>query len=626
MKKTLSMFACMPTGLMRGFPVLFLGFLFPGLSWGVPANPKKVELLQPDGVKITVSLKGDEYYHWNEDENGYTVLKDSHTMNWVYAEQNADGSLNTGKYKVGSYDPGKLGLEKHIRDKGRIKYAKNMRNKRYFSAFQSGAVPPAKTPILTGTMKNLVILARFSDQTTTYSQAQLSSLFNDTGYVTDGAVGSVKDFYHEISYNKLTMESTVSQWVTLPNTIAYYGANGDANAQQMISDAINALDTAGFDFSTMDGNGDGWVDGLDIIHSGRGEEYGGNNPDYIWSHMWDLTAPVTKDGVQMQLYHTEPEVRGWDTDLSSSITRIGVICHETGHFLGLPDLYDYGYDSQGAGDLCLMAGGSWNGDSGSSPAHMSAWCKKTLGWAAPTQLVMSGNYSLARVEDDANAMYLLRGAGFAATEYFLMENKQGYGFDASLPGAIRGILIWHVDETQTDNNDQTHYLVDLEEAGGIQNLENNTSAGNDADYYRLGNNTVFDDTTTPNSLSYSGKPLGMTVQDITASGNSMRFYLRGVDPALPPMTVYPQPWKPGSGGSHDAAGIIFANLPDEATVRIYTIAGELVREFAVVRADLNVKVWDGKNTAGKNAASGVYFANVKISSSNMKILKIAIER
>ena len=592
----------------------------------MPANPKKMELSQPDGVRITVFLKGDEYYHWNEDENGYTILKDSITRSWVYAEQDTDGSMKAGKYKAGSYDPGKLGLEKHFRDKGRINYAKNMRNKRYFSTFQPGAAAPAKTPILTGTMKNLVILARFSNQTTTYSQAQLNSLFNDTGYVTDGAVGSVKDFYHEISYNKLTMESTVSQWVTLPNTIAYYGANGDANAQQMVSDAIDALDTAGFDFSTMDGNGDGWVDGLDIIHSGRGEEFGGNNPDYIWSHMWDLNAPVTKDGVQMQLYHTEPEVRGWDTDLSSGITRIGVICHETGHFLGLPDLYDTGYDSQGAGDFCLMAGGSWNGDSGSSPAQMSAWCKKTLGWAAPTQLVMSGNYSLARVEDDANAMYLLRGAGFAATEYFLMENKQAYGFDAALPGSIRGILIWHVDETQTDNDDQTHYLVSLEEAGGIQDLRNNTNAGDDADYYRLGNNTVFNDTTTPNSLSYSGKPLGMTVQDITASGNSMRFYLRGVDPALPPMTVYPQPWKPGSGGSHDAAGITFANLPDEATVRIYTVAGELVREFSLTKADLNVKIWDGKNSAGRNAASGVYFANVKVSSSNMKILKIAIER
>jgi M6 family metalloprotease-like protein len=86
-------------------------------------------------------------------------------------------------------------------------------------------------------------------------------------------------------------------------------------------------------------------------------------------------------------YHTEPERRGFDNDPGSQgITRIGVICHENGHFLDLPDLYDYGGDSAGVGNFCLMAGGSWNGNYGTQPAHMSAWCKKILGWLTPTTL------------------------------------------------------------------------------------------------------------------------------------------------------------------------------------------------------------------------------------------------
>jgi len=621
MRKTLSITAAMAASL------LLLGVFTAGPAWGVPANPKSVQLFQPDGSPVNISLKGDEFYNWNEDDEGYTVLKDYATREWRYAERNADGTLKAGLHKVGSYDPAKLGIKQHLKDAIRTGQAQGLRAARSPRA-ESGV--PARVAITSGTMNNLVILARFSDQTTTYSQAQFASLFNDAGYTMEGAVGSVKSYYLETSYNKLTIVSTVSQWVALSTPAAYYGANAagvDIAPRQLVIDAINALDADGFNFSTLDGNGDGLVDGLTIIHSGRGEETTGNDTNYIWSHYWSLTSSVTVDGVSMQNYHTEPELRGTDgLPATWGITRIGVICHETGHFLGLPDLYDYGYDSAGAGDFCIMASGSWNGNSGTSPAHPSAWCKKTLGWVTPTQLAFSGAYTLARVEDNSDAVYLMRGPAFAATEYFLMENRQGFGFDAGLPGPTRGILIWHVDETKANNDDQTHYLVDLEEAGGTQDLANNTNAGADADYYRLGNNTVFSDTSTPNSLSYSGSPLDLKVQNIEASADPMRFYLQATEPASAKPIAYPQPWKPGSGGAHDAAVITLSRLPDEADIRIYTIAGELVREFTVVRTDLGVKMWDGKNSAGKKVASGVYFANIKVSAGNRSILKLAIER
>ena len=74
-----------------------------------------------------------------------------------------------------------------------------------------------------------------------------------------------------------------------------------------------------------------------------GQEYSGNSADCIWSHQWEMIEPLTRDGVTMSSYHTEPEIRGWSSSPSTQgIARIGVICHETGHFLGLPDLYDYG--------------------------------------------------------------------------------------------------------------------------------------------------------------------------------------------------------------------------------------------------------------------------------------------
>lgn len=93
--------------------------------------------------------------------------------------------------------------------------------------------------------------------------------------------------------------------------------------------------------------------------------------------------------------------------------------------------------------------------------------------------------------------------------------------------------------------------------------------------------------------------------------------------------AYPVPWKPGSGGRFDtpagASGIIFDNLPDGSDIRIYTIDGQLVRKLTVNTADLGVKVWDGRNSAGLKAASGVYLAHVR-SGSKEKIIKLAVER
>ncbi|MDA8243419.1 MAG: Ig-like domain-containing protein [Elusimicrobia bacterium] len=93
--------------------------------------------------------------------------------------------------------------------------------------------------------------------------------------------------------------------------------------------------------------------------------------------------------------------------------------------------------------------------------------------------------------------------------------------------------------------------------------------------------------------------------------------------------AYPVPWKPGSGGKFDSPagvdGIIFDNLTDKAEIRIFTIAGQLVRKLSVTAADSGFKVWDGNNSSGRKAGSGVYIVHIK-SGSRSKVLKIAVER
>lgn len=504
--------------------ILIVGIVMQRLAFAVPACPEAITVKQPGGRALRVFLRGDEYLHWHEDESGYTILKAEPEGPWVYAVRDDTGRLVGSPLIAGEADPVQLGVPKRLLPPDAAARASSAAAARVQQAVQEEE-PPRKAP-RTGTMRNLVLLVSFSDKGFSNTRAEYEALFNTIGYTADGAQGSVKDFYNEVSYGQLSVDSVVVEPVTLNHGYAYYGANdvygNDVRPREMVQQALAALEARGFDFSALDGDNDGWVDGLTVIHAGGGEEYNGNDSDYIWSHKWQMTSTVTYDGKSMFTYHTEPGRRGWDSSSGTwGITRIGVICHENGHFLGLPDLYDYGYDSKGVGDFCLMAGGSWNGNYGAQPAQMSAWCKKYLAWLTPVVVTGGGTYSVPRVEDH-QAVYQLKGA-FPATQYFLIENRQGFGFDASLPGSSRGLLVWHVDETQANNNDQTHYKVDLEEASGTQHLELDSNEGDDADYFRNGTMTMFTAGTTPNNLGYSGAALGLDVAAVSASGATMTF-------------------------------------------------------------------------------------------------------
>jgi hypothetical protein len=46
----------------------------PAESWAITADPNSVEYNQPDGAKIKLRLQGDEFFHWREDPDGFTVL------------------------------------------------------------------------------------------------------------------------------------------------------------------------------------------------------------------------------------------------------------------------------------------------------------------------------------------------------------------------------------------------------------------------------------------------------------------------------------------------------------------------------------------------------------------------
>jgi hypothetical protein len=115
---------------------------------------------------------------------------------------------------------------------------------------------------------------------------------------------------------------------------------------------------------------------------------------------------------------------------------------------------------------------------------------------------------------------------------------------------------------------------------------------------------------TAGSVSGSGmfgsSTLGQSIRIIATSGGISGFAIVNVvQVSLDIAKAFPVPFKPALG--HTV--ITFQDLAVDATIKIYTIHGELVAE---IRSPLgNDVTWDVKNSDGESVASGVYIYQIK---------------
>ena len=399
-----------------------------------------------------------------------------------------------------------------------------------FEGILATAVP---APPAVGAPNVLTLLAAFSDVPETEVPGYFDELVYGWDGVDFGALSpSVAHYYDDVSggaFNIMTADLpsaiqcdpfaapctgvTPPGWLPMPQSRAFYKADLEA----MLLDAVAAADNA-VDFSQYDKDTDGFVDYLIVVHTGTGSEWT-DDPNDIPSQTVEVSPPVVVDGVSIDTFVTVPEYLF--LPLPDGEATIGVYVHEFGHLLGLPDLYDINLDSMGIGAWGLMGLGTWNGANpvkprGESPAWLSAWSRVALGWALPLSpadnLSLPGDADPLAPVENGGEVYYLWNEGAANSEFFLIENRQQTGYDFYLPG--HGLLVWHIDETMTDNNTQLlghndcewedHYLVALQQADGLLNLELDHNLGDLSDPYPgLGGKTEFSIDTTPNSGSYS---------------------------------------------------------------------------------------------------------------------------
>ena len=399
-----------------------------------------------------------------------------------------------------------------------------------------------KAPIrlmVSGTKNIPCLMIDFPDLAHTHQSSEFQTMLFTKGGI---PTGTLQDYYLENSYGQFTPTGQVYGWYTAQNNKASYGIQNLSNknmtnATQLVLEAIKAADTAGVDWTQFDNNHTGTVDNIVVVHSGSGAEETGSAND-IWSHEWYLssaglgpfttsTADPNHPGQKIKIdrYTIQPETSKYSggNGTTTKIVGIGVFCHEMGHSLGLPDLYDTSGTGEGLGLASLMAGGSWGGDGNDSryPSHLDAWSKADLGFVVPTTVTKNGTNTITCAETAASS-YLVKPSGSALNEYFLVENREHHGFDLNL--FATGLFIYHIDDgiiTQTRSqntiNVNTHaYGVLLEEANATQdsyatlNLYVGKNQGTASDSWPNGAKNGFNETSVPstkaddNSQQYCG--------------------------------------------------------------------------------------------------------------------------
>lgn len=513
---------------LRTILIILISIIISGItvkqSSASPAYPGVINYKQANGTTIKIQLMGDEFVRWALTEDGYTLLMNSQG-NYEYAIKDANGDIQPSGVVASNISERSNESRNLLRQVEKGLYYSKEQVSMLKSIWKMKENEQSRAFPTTGNRKLICILMGYKDKAFTKTKSDFNNLFNQVGYSTGGATGSVKDFYLENSWGDFNLTVDVFGPYTASQNMSYYGGNNsygnDANPRALVTEAVNLADPEA-NYANYDNDNDGTVDGVYVIYAGYGEEAGGGT-NCIWAHAWNISS-VVKDGKTISKYSCSAELRG---SYGSTITAIGVICHEFGHVLGAPDYYDTDYSTggqyQGTGEWDLMASGSWN-NSGVTPAHHNAYTKtKVYKWATPTILDSPTDVSVLNVENN-KSFYQINST--TSNEYWLIENRQKVGFDQNIPG--HGMMIYHVHSgvvsASTSNNINNTYPQKMYPVCASATSEPGSSSSsygsiNSEGCPYPGSSSVvsFTDATTPSMKSWAGANTGKPITNIAES-------------------------------------------------------------------------------------------------------------
>ena len=395
----------------------------------VPAKRGWQTRTQADGSSIEVQVIGDEFYHYTINREGQEVRE-----------------IN-GMYEVVGEAPSAAKV-KAKRAEGQARRQR-----------KDVGTEPNLAP------KGVVILVNFSNKSmqSNHTQATFDELCNSLNCTVNAGYPSAGQYFADQSNGAYRPQFDVFGPVTLTRNVAYYGTDGSEEGDdQHATDAVIegcrlANEKYTINWADYDSNNDGYVDFVYVIYAGKGQADGGTS-ETIWPHNWDVTSAIqygycTYTNAQRTLGGKKIDNYAMSSELSgNALGGIGTLCHEFGHVMGLPDLYDTSYgtnynNSLTPNDWNIMDGGSYNAD-GHCPPNYDPWEKDFFGWHTPINLGNEGQNVTLYANGTANYQaYQINASGnyvsptTSGVRYYI-ENRQAQGWDEPLTG--HGMLIWKV--------------------------------------------------------------------------------------------------------------------------------------------------------------------------------------
>jgi M6 family metalloprotease-like protein len=507
-----------------------IGKQIEGTAMPAPFIDEVFTFTQPDATTIQLRGTGNQYTARFETLDGLPVVQDPVSGFYHLARLSPDGS----RLRPGGIRPGALPLEiaKTIPwlsavatapkvataagglERGTSRWERRRQERRAATKFLAANAglhfaPPQRTTV--GTYVGLTLLVEFPDVPAQISREEVEAFCNQPGYSGFGNAGSVRDYYLDVSGDRLDYSNIVAPWFTAKHERDYYTNEQvpqPVRARELIGEALEHLKSTGFDFSALTADEKEYVYALNVFYAGSRVNSWAKG---LWPHSFHLDQPI----------ELAPNLLAFDyqvTNMGHELT-LGTFCHENGHMIcDFPDLYDYGSESSGVGVFCLMCGGG-AGSFEKNPAQVSAYLKNAAGWSGGLTPITPG--STITLDAEGNDFAILRKS---ATEYFLIENRLAGGRDAGLPGG--GLAVWHVDEVGDNSNEQMtpsqHYECSLVQADGRTDLERRRNQGQAADLFHA-NGTSALDGKNPANRWWDGSPSGLKISGIGPIGQQISF-------------------------------------------------------------------------------------------------------